>query len=294
MRACFLPTLILLSLPLFAQEIRLGIYPVKQAGGLTMEQVSIVKTKIERLVGSCGIEAADPLAPLGVQAEVKIDEQRVTEAGDRKLARFDAELIIAVRQSGESGAFLGSMSRRFAAAGSSPELAKSHLLDALPTSDPEWAVFFNRMKKQVVEYFNKNCPQTLAEADRDASAGDFGRALSALVNVPSAAACRADADEKLASTYGRAREAICQKQLAAARASAAVKDYSAAAASLRGVDPEAGCFLDAQNLLAEMQGRASGEFKAELDAVAEHWNAGARGLKEQRRSVVQHFLNSEY
>lgn len=285
--------LLMLAAALDAQEIRLGIYPVKPTGNLTTDQMAAARSKITSLVASQGIASADASAPLGVLPEIILNEPRTVAAGTRTITTIEGELVLTVKQAGETGAILGSQSKKFAASGKDLAQAKSQLMASLPVNEASWQLFFTEMKAKAADFFAKNCPQLIADADRDAATGNYARSLSALLNIPSGSACRADADARLASTYSRAREVICQKSLTQARAAAAVKNYELAAASLRAIDPEAACFSEIKSFVGEMQGHADADFKATLDALTEYWKAES-SFENRRLEVVQQFLKDSF
>ncbi len=293
MKPIFSAFLLFLAASINAQEIRLGIYPIKQTGSLTSDQLATARTKITSLVAAQGIASADASAPLGVLPEIVLYEPRTVAAGTRNLTTIEGELVLTVRQLGETGAIIGSKSKKFAASGRDLAQAKSQLMAALPVNDASWQPFFVEMKAKSADFFVKNCPQLIADADRDAATGNYARSLSALLNIPSGSACRADADARLATTYSRAREVICQKSLTQARAAAAVKNYELAAASLRAIDPEAACFSEVKSFVAEMQGHADADFKTTLDALTEYWKAES-SFENRRLEVIQDFLKNSF
>lgn len=285
---------LLLAAPAFSQEIRLGIYPLKAIGGsLSADQIAAVQSRISGIVANAGFASADPNAPIGVLPELILSAPRTVNAGTRNLTTIDAELVLTVRQRGETGTIFGSKRKRFSVSGKDLQQAQSQLAAQVPVNDPAWQPFLEGLKPKIADYFAQHCAEILAEADRDASTGNYARALSALVNVPNGTNCRAEADAKLTKTYARAREVICQKYLAQARASAAIKNYTQAAESLRNIDPEAVCFKDAQNFAEAMRKEADDDARAQLDALKELWKAQA-SFDNRRLDIIQGFLREAF
>lgn len=294
MKNIFTLAMLLLAGQVFAQEIPLGVFPVKTSGGsLNADQLAAVRSKIAGLVADAGFASTDPNAPVGVLPELVLYEPRTVAAGTRNLTTIDAELVLTVRQRNENGVIFGSKRKRFGVSGRDLQQAQSQLVAQLPLSDPALAAFLQEMKPKVQDYFNQHCAEILAEADRDANTGNYQRALSALVNLPNGNECRAKADAQLVKTYARARDVICQRNLTQAKSAAAVKDYAQAAAALRNIDPEAACFAEAQAFVRELQQNADTDFRAQLDALTELWKAQS-SFDNRRLEIIQGFLKDVF
>lgn len=187
----------------------------------------------------------------------------------------------------------GSTRKKITASGKDAAQAKSQLLAAIPTSDAGLQTFLRDSKPKITDYYTKNCALLLADAERKVSTDQFADALSILVNIPNDAACRADADKALGSVYGQARDQICQRHLLAAQSAAATKNYPAAAAALRLIDPRSSCYAEAQGLLPALREQADADFNAALDALVEYWKSES-AIEQRRFAIVREFLKDVF
>lgn len=289
-------TLLLLAAfcrPIAAQELPLAVYPIRQAGGqLTADQLAVARNKVIGLVAVAGFASTDLGAPVGVVPELVLYEPRTVQTGTRNLTALEGELVLTVQQR-DGGVVFGASRKKLTASGKDAAQAKSQLLAAIPTRDPGLQTFLLDLKPKIADYYAKNCALLLADAERKASTDDFAAALSVLMNIPGDAACRADADKLLETTYTQVRDRICQQQFLAAQSAAAVKDYAAAVAALRLIDPRSSCYAPALDLLPALRSQADADYNATLDALVEYWKSES-AIEQRRFAIVREFLKDVF
>lgn len=288
MKNTMLALLLLCSTLSRAQDIPLAVYPVRQANNLSAEQMATLRSKIITLVSNAGYASTDAGAAVGVQAEITQSEPRTVNTGTRNLTIIDAELVLRVQQR-DGAVIFGSKSKKLGASGKDAQQARRQLLAALSATDAAFQTFLQETKPKIADYYQQNCARLLADAQRKSTTDQFKDALSILVNIPGNTACRADADKQMETTYAQYRDQICSHRLMQAQSAAAAKNYAAADAALRQIDPRAGCFPEAQKFVQQLRDQANADRGAELNALVEYWKAEA-ALDRRHDEIVRSFL----
>ena len=282
----FLP--LLSSLPLVAQELPLAVYTLNHSGKLSNDQEAALRSKIIGMVSNTGYASADNGAPVGVAAELVQYEPRTVNAGTRNLVTIEAELVLTVQQR-DGKAVFGSKRKKITVSGRDLAQAKSQIVAAFPSNDAILQAFLQETKPKIEDYYSKNCALLLADAERKATTDQFADALSILTNIPANAGCRADADQQLEKVYNQYRDQICRRQMLAVQSATAAKDYSAAAAALRLIDPRSSCYAEAGKLAEQLRSQADADFNTTLDALVEYWKSES-ALDQRRYDIVRSFL----
>ena len=272
-----------------AQDIRLGLYPVKAPmNELVASQMTALHTKLRGWMSVGELVVADIHAPVGIVPELIFGEPRTVAAGMKNLTVYEAELVLTIQQINGNPTF-GSYTKKLSASGNDAKAAKKELLSKLPSSDAGFEAFLRQTLPEITAYYAGHCQEIKAEAESLSSRGEFDKALSMLVNIPASLPCREASKSMFLGIYEKRRDAICGQTLLRAKAAAAKKDYDGAVRALHGIDPTASCFPDAMAYVEELKASADADFLAKLDLVKSYYEAKAN-LEEQRHVIVRDFL----
>lgn len=283
----------LLSVPLSAQDLTLGIYPLRDAGNkLNAAQRQTVEGKIKSLLTNNGVAAGDARAPIGISAEWVQYDAKTVDAGMRKLTVVEGELVFVAQQNGGKTVF-GTYRKKLNASGNDARQAQNGLLAAVPSKDAGFEKFLAELRPQVSQYFAEHCKDILADADKAAATGDLQLAMATVYNVPAGSACHADATAKLSALYSKHRDKMCAQYLSQARAAAAVKNYPRAAELLRYIDPEASCAKEADTFISELSQQVDADHKAELETVRQALSARTE-MEKFRLDLFRDYLSRQF
>ncbi len=288
MKNILLFTFVLAAMPAWTQEIPMAVYPIRNTANLSVEQAAALRSKIISIVANVGYAGTDGGAAVGVQPELIQYEPRTVNAGMRNIVSIEAELILRVQQR-DGQVIFGSKTKKFTVSAKDIQQVKSQLIAAIPSNDAAFQSFLQEMKPKIVSYYQENCALLLADAKRKADTDNFGEALSTLMNIPGNSTCRTDADAQLAKVYEQYRNNICRRLMLQAQSATAAKNYAAAAATLRNIDPRSSCYADAQQFTQELRTQAGADFKATLDALVEYWKSES-AIEQRRYDIVRAFL----
>jgi len=275
-----------------AQDLALGIYPLRDAGQLSAAQRQTVESKIKSLLTGNNLTAADSRAPVGIRAEWVQYEPKTADAGLRKVTVIEAELVFVAQQNG-GGATFGAYRKKLTGSGTDARQAQNGLLAAIPSKDAGFDRFIAEVRPKIEQYFAEHCAEILADADKAANTGNLQQAISSLYNIPAGSSCRAGADAKLTALYNRNRDNLCNKYLSQARAAAAVKNYPRTAELLGYIDPEAACAKEAGAFIDELGKQADADFKAKLDTLSK-WLSARTELEKFRHGLLQDYLIRQF
>ncbi len=275
---------------LFSQQIRLGLYPVKDpANVLAGFQRESVHTKLRGWMTGNDIAVADIHAPVGVQPELIFGEARTVDAGMKKLTVIDAELVMTLKQINGNPTF-ASYSKKLSASGNDAAAAKRELVSKLPSNDAKFEAFLKENTPKIAAYYAENCKAIQSEAEALGNRQEYDKALGLLVNMPSNLPCFEASKNMISAFYDKRRDAICKLILLRAKAAAAKKDYGSAVQALQHIDPSASCFGEAEAFVVEMNKSADADFAAQLETLKAYYEAKAKTDDQQRVIIVQDHL----
>lgn len=275
---------------LFSQQIRLGLYPVKDpANVLAGFQRESVHTKLRSWMTGNDIAVADIHAPVGVQPELIFGEARTVDAGMKKLTVIDAELVMTLKQINGNPTF-ASYSKKLSASGNDAAAAKRELISKLPANDARFEAFLKENTPKIAAYYAENCKAIQSEAEALGNRQEYDKALGLLVNMSPDLPCFDSSKGLVSSFYEKRRDAMCQLILLRAKAAAAKKDFGNAVQALQHIDPVSSCFGEAATFVEEMKKSADADFAAQLDILKAYYEAKAQIDDQLRVIIVQDHL----
>ncbi len=128
--------------------------------------------------------------------------------------------------------------------------------------------FLEKGKKQILEHYNKNYHNIIADAERKANLGQYEEAIAMLVAIPVCSNGGEAASIAGLRIYDKFREKLNLGLLNKARTIwAAAQDSDAASEAgelLAQIDPDTKCYADAQKLISEMQRQVRSDLDFEL------------------------------
>lgn len=141
--------------------------------------------------------------------------------------------------------------------GESEVKAYAAALKKINVNDPEFATVVSTGKQRILEYYNSQCDFIIADADADASKGDYDGAMAGLGAVPDVCKdCYVRCAEKIAMYYQMKIDADGKSLLLKAQsvwsADQTIAGADAAASYLSDISPNSSAYADAMRLTARI------------------------------------------
>lgn len=253
----------LMATVLVAQEnnydISLGAYIPNQVEGIPDNAKAMLINKLGQLITSNGISDDVTNSRFIITPNITVMSKDVIGSAPTKVA-LNLEMTLYIGD-GIAGNLFASESFSLKSVGNNETKAYMQAIKQLKPSNKKLQDFINNGKAKIIDYYNTNCKQLLAESKVMENQNKYEDALSILVSVPISSDCFNDVKNKIESLYQKVIDNDCKIKLSEAQAIwTANQDINAAndaGSLLASIDPQAACFKDVQKLFSKIEARVN-------------------------------------
>ncbi|MDG1724814.1 MAG: hypothetical protein P8I11_03910 [Bacteroidia bacterium] len=241
-----------------AGRITLAAVVATDIDGLTPSAQKFLKNKLNQITSKNGMGGSAVNERFIITANVQIVSKDITPTAPPMHA-YGLEVTFFVGD-GIEGKLFASTSMNLKGVGTTPTKAYKMALKNIRTSDARFKGLIEDGKTKIIEYYNSQCDILLKEADMLASQNEFDLAIKKLIEVPEVCKdCYDKAMTAVGPVYQKQIDRECKTLLGKAKSSwSEGQDANAAqnASSYLGkIDPNAGCFNEAQTFTQSMAKR---------------------------------------
>ncbi|MFD2550646.1 hypothetical protein ACFSQP_02335 [Bizionia sediminis] len=253
----------LMATTLVAQDtnynISLGAYIPNQVEGIPDNAKAMLLNKLGQLITSNGISDDVANSRFIITPNITVMSKDVIGSAPTKIA-LNLEMTLYIGD-GIAGNLFATESFTLKSVGNNETKAYMQAIKQLKPSNKKLQDFISNGKAKIIDYYNSNCKQLLAEAAVLENQNNYEGALAILVSVPSASDCFNTVKNKIESTYQKVIDTDCKLKLQEAEAIwVANQDIAAAKEAgylLASVDPQANCFKAVKNLFSKIEKRVN-------------------------------------
>lgn len=242
--------------------------------------IRILENQLRRAATATGLNADGTYTQFMITAKVDVLDKEVTSTAPAQVVQnLGVTLYIADQFHQKTFA---SEYIELKGVGKSEEKSFNFALRQLNGQNSKLRSFINQGKRKILDYYDSQTEYILKDADRAASMQNYEQAISLCASVPTCSKGADQAAEYGAQLYAHYRDLLNQKLILQAQALwAAGQDPAAASEAaylLASVDPESGCYAEAQALLKEIktQMRSDRDFEMREKYWAENKLEGQR------------------
>lgn len=217
--------------------------------------IRILENQLRRAATATGLNADGTYTQFMITAKVDVLDKEVTSTAPAQVVQnLGVNLYIADQFHQKTFA---SEYIELKGVGKSEEKSFNFALRQLNGQNSKLRSFINQGKRKILDYYDSQTEYILKDADRAASMQNYEQAISLCASVPTCSKGADQAAEYGAQLYAHYRDLLNQKLILQAQALwAAGQDPAAASEAaylLASVDPESGCYAEAQALLKEIK-----------------------------------------
>ncbi|WP_417854940.1 hypothetical protein [Xanthomarina gelatinilytica] len=238
-------------------DISLGAYIPTQAEGIPASAKSMLNNKLGQIITSNGISDDVRNSRFIITPNITVLSKDVIGSAPTKIA-LNLEMTLYIGD-GIAGNLFSSESFQLKGVGTNETKAYMQAIKQLKPSNKKVEDFIANGKAKIIDYYNTNCNQIIAESKSLENLNKFDEALFLLVNVPVASDCFDNVKNKIPSLYQKAIDEDCLTKYGEAQAIwAANQDIDAAneaGSILASVSPQAACFKNVKSLFSKIEAR---------------------------------------
>ncbi len=239
--------------------------------GISASNLSKLEAKILRMVTSYGISGTGYNANFVIypKFEVYMDEE-VT--GMEKMIIVELSTSLYVKQLDNNKMF-SSYEKTTKGIGPNRDQAIRNAIRKLPTKSNELAMFMQKSKEHIIEYYRIKCSDIILEADAYSKTKQYEKAIATLMTIPAdVSGCFQEAQNKVIEYYVLYINQKCQELLQKARAAEAIRDYENALFYLSQIDPSSSCASNSLKLIKKIESEIDESERREWDFIIKKYN----------------------
>lgn len=169
---------------------------------IPLEAAKQLETKLTQLLSANGIADTDPINRFVITTKALILTKEIVPGPPAKVS-MNVEFVFMIGDVVENKVF-ETFSITSVGVGINENKAMIAAIKNVKPKNPEMVAFLNKAKDEIVEYYSLRCIQIKKEAEKDASKGNYDKAIYALSQIPDVCDCYADCQD-LAIKYNRSR-----------------------------------------------------------------------------------------
>lgn len=197
--------------------------------------------------------------------QIAINGSTVVE-GIQKISVVKFDMTLQVKSWSDEMVF-ASESIFISDSGSTDSEALKNAISKIKPDDGRTKRFFKNASENILLFYEKECQNLMAQAERYAASKDFATALSILSGIPQAATCHGEANRMLEIYYKEHQHQTCNSNLQRARMYTANKEFQNALHYLGRIDRETSCVKEADALLTEIGSKIDADDQKEWDLL---------------------------
>lgn len=238
-------------------DISLGVYVPNQIEGLPGSAHSMLNNKLNQIITNNGISDNVNNAKFIMTPNITVMSKDVIGSAPTKVA-LNLEMTLYIGD-GFAGNLFASESFSLKGVGTNETKAYMQAIKQLKSSNKKLQDFIASGKAKILDYYNTNCSQIIAESEALQRTENYQEALYLLVNIPTASSCFDTVKGKIEGLFKKAIDKQCLTNYAEAQAIwSANQDMEAAnyaGALLAEINPRAACFNDVKKLFSKIEAR---------------------------------------
>ncbi|MEZ4962333.1 MAG: hypothetical protein R2830_21070 [Saprospiraceae bacterium] len=249
-------------------DITLSIVMPESLEGLEDQHLSRLQSKISNLLTSQGFGAEGLPNGIVIYPKINLYADDVVNTGMQQLTVVRGELSLFIKQVDDQVVFASS-TKTLSGSGRN----RAHALDMLMNSikPAEWQDFLTNGKQKIVRYYAERCDGIISQAGQLAQAGQSGRALAMLLNVPTEVPCYDKVKDKTKAIYQQYINERCAELLQSAKAKLTANDYRVGLAIVGQIDPASNCHKEANDLMRGIAQEMDQQSQREWDMMQKMW-----------------------
>lgn len=252
---CFAATLIVAQDNNY--DISLGTYVPNQIEGVPASAHSMLSNKLGQIVTSNGISDDTFNSRFIITPNISVMSKDVVGSAPTRIA-LNLEMTLYIGD-GVAGNLFTSESFQLKGVGTNETKAYMQAIKQLKPSNKKVQDFIANGKAKIIDYYNANCSNIIAESEALQRVENYEEALFLLVSIPTASDCFDKVKGKIETLFKKAIDKECLTKYAMAQAIwGANQDIDAAneaGAILASINPRAACFKDVQKLFSKIEAR---------------------------------------
>lgn len=203
-----------------------------------------------------------------------------------RLDRLDAPLS-------KPGTIFNSMTMTLIGSGKDTTSAVNNAIGKIQSSDPKIAAFLKDSRGRIMDFYQANCSEVIAEAVRAYDLQNYAMSIALLYSVPQGTTCYEDAREYSVRAYREYQRTECQKKLIQLKSTSVImkgpdadarakqQQYNEVLKLVKSMDPTAeGCYEEAYNMLNNLAADFDAQNKKNFDLVSKVVSDQAEVQKE--------------
>lgn len=262
-------------------DISLAAYVPNQIDGIPASAKSMLNNKLGQIITSNGISDNISNSRFIITPNIAIMSKDIIGSAPTKVA-LNLEMTLYIGD-GITGNLFASESFSLKGVGNNETKAYKQAIKQLKSSNTKVKDFVANGKNKIIDYYNSNCSQIIAESEAFQRVENYEEALFTLVKVPTASDCFDKVKGKIDRLFQETIDKDCLTKYAEAQAIwAANQDIYAAndaGAILATVNPRSTCFKDVEKLFTKIENRVK-------DLQDRTWKLQLQEI-EIRKSAVQ-------
>lgn len=277
--------LCLFAIITFAQDnnynISLGAHIPDQAEGIPSSAQSILINKLGQVITQNGISDNVYNSRFIITPKIDVLTKDVLPTAPPQVA-INLQVTFYIGD-GVAGNLFSSETIQVKGVGSNENKAYIEAIKQIKPKDKQLQDFIAKGKAKIIDYYNTNCAQIIAESTTLENQNNLEEAMSLLINVPVSSDCFDKVKGKIEGIYTKTINRDCKIKLNEAQAIwSANQDIQAAndaAYILSTVDPQASCFGEVKSLFSKIESRAK-------ELKDRDWNYKLKVLDAVKTSIM--------
>lgn len=238
-------------------EISLASYVPNQIENVPDSAKSMLNNKLNQVITSNGISNNIGNSRFIITPNITVMSKDVIGSAPSKVA-LNLEMTLYIGD-GFAGNLFATKSFQLKGVGTNETKAYMQAIKQLKPSNKNVQDFIANGKAKILDYYNTNCSQIIAESEALQRTENFSEALYHLVSVPTASSCFDTVKGKIEGLFKKAIDKDCLTKYAQAQAIwNANQDIDAAndaGSLLASVNPRSACFNDVKRLFSKIEAR---------------------------------------
>ncbi|HLV15776.1 MAG TPA: hypothetical protein VKY41_11390 [Xanthomarina sp.] len=262
-------------------DISLGAYIPNQIEGIPASAHSMLNNKLGQIITSNGISDDVRNSRFIITPNITVMSKDIIGTAPSKIA-LNLEMTLYMGD-GIAGNLFSSESFTLKGVGTNETKAYMQAIKQLKSNNKKVQDFVANGKAKIIDYYNTNCNQIIAESEALQRVNNYEEALFLLVNVPTASDCFDNVKGKIESLFQKVIDNECLTKYGVAQAIwAANQDIYAANEAgtiLSTINPRSACFGDVKKLFSKIEARVQ-------DLQDRTWKLQLQEI-EIRKSAIQ-------
>jgi len=233
-----------------SDKIRLSLITPQNIDNLDEGQLSRLNSKLSDIVSQTGFSGdGEVSSKFVIYPKVLVNDIQTVETGLYKIYSASLDFTLVIMQ-WETKTIFQSTTFSQRGEGNSGREAIDRAIRSISVNNDNLSNFFTNSKKKIINYYETNCSDLMAEAASNVAKKQYEAAFSIYFTIPREVSCFAKIQSEIVSTYKKYQNTKCREMLQEAKSKSASGDFSAALNLLGTIDSESSCAIEADKLIA--------------------------------------------